>query len=124
MAFRERNLYWDLSTLDMNMNISSDVDASAPGGSSSLGLSCGCGRYFSHQSALTNHTRSCKLSKKRLASALDIAQDVWKRRKKKKEERLPDPEAPMVIDDPSPIEVSFYSSRQQHFHQLFSLSFR
>lgn len=79
-------------------------------------LSCLCGKTFSQQNAFTNHTRSCKSSKKRLASALDLAKDVWQRRKKKKQERLPEAEAtvtevdvgnlPMVIDEPEAPPVS------------------
>lgn len=94
-----------LSTTNVGMS-NNDLDAGAPS-SGLVPLLCGCGRYFSHQSALTNHTRSCELSKKRLASALDKAQDVWRKRRKKKEEILADPEAAMLVDDPNLIEVSF-----------------
>lgn len=87
------------------MDPSYDAEASTAHSS----LSCLCGKTFSQQNALTNHTRSCKSSKKRLASALDVAKDVWSRRKKKKQDRLPEAKGAlneadvgnlMVVDEP------------------------
>lgn len=87
--------------------------ASVPGLSSDL--RCYCGKQFSQQSAFTNHTRTCKSTKKRLASALDLAKDVWIRRKKQKQHRLPEvnsgtleamvENAPMAVDESEPHEV-------------------
>lgn len=48
-------------------------------------LKCFCGKTFSQQSALTNHTRGCKQTNKRLASALTSAKDAWARRKNKRQ---------------------------------------
>lgn len=50
-------------------------------------LRCYCGKVFSQQSALTNHTRSCKRSNKRLASALNSAKEVWDARKARKKQK-------------------------------------
>lgn len=52
-----------------------------------LELRCYCGKVFSQQSALTNHTRSCKQSNKRLASALNSAKEVWEARKARKRQK-------------------------------------
>ena len=38
---------------------------------------CICGHSFSQATALTNHKRSCKSSKKRLSSALEKARQLW-----------------------------------------------
>lgn len=109
--------------MDLGLGVSDAEDANTTSFMSSSGssLSCSCGRFFSQQSALTNHTRNCKLSKKRLASALDSAKEVWQRRKKKKQERRPEPvnpEAAMIIDEPNPPEVSFDQFALKHFGQL------
>ena len=41
-------------------------------------LDCVCGRSFIRDSAFTNHQRTCQTSKKRLASALEKAKQLWK----------------------------------------------
>lgn len=47
-------------------------------------LKCYCGKVFSQQSALTNHTRACKPSNKRLSSVLSVAREKWEKRKRRK----------------------------------------
>jgi len=44
---------------------------------------CSCGRTFYFPGALKNHQRSCTKTKKRLASALGKAKDLWTSRKRK-----------------------------------------
>lgn len=51
-------------------------------------LKCFCGKAFSQQSALTNHSRGCKPSKKRLADALTSAKDAWAQRRENKRQKL------------------------------------
>ncbi|KAH7917056.1 hypothetical protein BV22DRAFT_1135740, partial [Leucogyrophana mollusca] len=43
---------------------------------------CSCGRSFSQQNAYTNHLRTCKKSKTRLAHALSKAKEMWSSRKR------------------------------------------
>lgn len=43
---------------------------------------CCCGRGFLQPNAFSNHQKSCKKSKTRLASALDSAKENWNRLKK------------------------------------------
>ena len=43
---------------------------------------CHCGRVFAQVYAYTNHQRTCKKSRKRLAGALAMAQEVWRVRKR------------------------------------------
>lgn len=98
----------------MNLNPGPSYGAETPGSSSSTlysSLSCLCGKTFSQQNALANHTRSCKSSKKRLSSALDLAKDVWQRRKKKKQERLPEAENTMIEVDVVPMVIEIPSVR-------------
>ncbi|KIM77688.1 hypothetical protein PILCRDRAFT_90994 [Piloderma croceum F 1598] len=45
---------------------------------------CSCGRTFYFPGALKNHQRSCAKTKKRLASALGKAKDLWTSRKRKR----------------------------------------
>jgi hypothetical protein len=45
---------------------------------------CACGRSFYLDSAYTNHRRSCKKSKTRLAGALGSAQNLWRERKRQR----------------------------------------
>jgi hypothetical protein len=45
---------------------------------------CACGRTFYLDSAYTNHRRSCKKTKVRLAGALSKAQESWRQRKKQR----------------------------------------
>jgi hypothetical protein len=73
------------------------------------GLTCFCGKSFPQQSALTNHTRSCQRSKKRLTNALSSAKEVWIARKRKKlqppgelEESVELPSTVLEIDEPLP----------------------
>lgn len=109
------------SDIDMNFNPGPSYGADTSDSSASTlhsSLSCLCGKTFNQQNALANHTRSCKSSKKRLASALDLAKDVWQRRKRKKEERLPEVESAMIEMDvvPTVIELPRVSS-------IFSVSY-
>lgn len=48
--------------------------------SSSLQCSA-CGRNFTQTNAYSTHTRSCQSQKKRLASALDLAKEKYRRKK-------------------------------------------
>jgi len=48
---------------------------------------CICGRTFSVPQAYTCHKRTCQKTKKRLASALDKAREVWEARKRKRTEK-------------------------------------
>jgi hypothetical protein len=45
---------------------------------------CSCGRTFYFPGALKNHQRTCAKTKKRLASALGKARDLWTSRKRKR----------------------------------------
>jgi hypothetical protein len=45
---------------------------------------CACGRAFSTPQAYTNHERTCRKTKKRFASALTKAKEVWESRKRRK----------------------------------------
>lgn len=64
-------------------------------------LKCYCGKAFGQQSALTNHTRTCKPSNKRLSSALAVAKDKWEKRKRRKlnsdQNTLPNAEVSHVL---------------------------
>lgn len=62
-------------------------------------LQCYCGKVFSQQSALTNHSRSCKPSKTRFASALTIAKEAWEARKRKRREKIGEVVQPLVVED-------------------------
>lgn len=64
-------------------------------------LRCYCGKVFSQQSALTNHTRSCKQSNKRLASALTVAKEAWEARKSRKRQKTGEHEPEQVISEPT-----------------------
>lgn len=66
-----------------------------------LSLQCYCGKVFSQQSALTNHTRSCKQSNKRLASALTVAKEAWEARKSRKRQKTGEHEPEQVISEPT-----------------------
>lgn len=53
---------------------------------------CACGRTFSVLQAYSYHKRSCQKTKKRLASALEKAKEVWEAKKRRKnEEKLATP---------------------------------
>lgn len=54
----------------------------------SFSTQCYCGKSFSQPSALSNHTRTCLSSTKRLSSALGIAKDAWTQRQNLKRQRL------------------------------------
>jgi hypothetical protein len=45
---------------------------------------CVCGRSFLQPGAFTKHKRTCQSSKKRLASALDKAKQLWKGSKRRR----------------------------------------
>lgn len=57
---------------------------------------CLCGRTFSQVNALSNHRRTCKKSKSRLASTLVYAQENWKRKKARLNERISTATKPLV----------------------------
>lgn len=44
---------------------------------------CPCGRAFLQASALTKHQRTCPKCKKRLSSALEKAQSLWKGKRRR-----------------------------------------
>ena len=54
---------------------------------------CVCGRTFSLPQAYTFHQRSCSKTKKRLSSALDKAQEVWRSKRRQKMEIMQNPTA-------------------------------
>jgi hypothetical protein len=57
---------------------------------SSTALPCTCGRTFLQHSALTNHQRTCSRTKKRLATALLVAQEQFEAKKRRRlEARAP-----------------------------------
>lgn len=47
---------------------------------------CACGRTFSVLQAYSYHKHSCQKTKKRLASALEKAKEVWETKKRRKTE--------------------------------------
>lgn len=65
-------------------------------------LQCYCGKVFSQQSALTNHTRNCKQSNKRLANALTTAKEAWEARKSRKKQKTGEQKPEQVIPTPRP----------------------
>lgn len=67
-------------------------------------LRCYCGKIFSQQSALTNHTRSCKRSTKCLASALTVAKEAWEARKSMKKQKTGEHEQVVPGPTAAPIE--------------------
>jgi hypothetical protein len=68
---------------------------------------CACGRAFSAPHAYTNHERTCQRTKKRLASALVKAKELWvskKRRKTEAKDPIQDVAGPSNLDtDPEPV---------------------
>jgi hypothetical protein len=65
------------------------------------GLLCYCGKQFSQQSALSNHTRTCQISKKQVSDAISLARDAWESRKKQRRDAgsLNAPAANPQVDD-------------------------
>lgn len=49
---------------------------------------CYCGKSFSQPGALSNHTRTCQKSNKRLSSALASAKNSWEVRQNTKRQKL------------------------------------
>lgn len=49
---------------------------------------CYCGKSFSQPGALSNHTRTCERSKKRLSSALTTARNSWEVRQNNKRQKF------------------------------------
>jgi hypothetical protein len=45
---------------------------------------CACGRAFFKPGALNFHMRSCSKTKKRLASALSVAKELWASKKRRR----------------------------------------
>lgn len=45
---------------------------------------CFCGRSFLGQSAFTNHSRTCRKTKKRLSNALEKAKETWTLNKRRR----------------------------------------
>ena len=45
---------------------------------------CACGRTFTLENAITNHTRTCLTSKKRLSSALEGVKAKWTVKKRRR----------------------------------------
>ncbi|KAF8151198.1 hypothetical protein BJ912DRAFT_869512 [Pholiota molesta] len=61
-------------------------------------LTClSCGRSFAQSNAYSNHTRSCRLGKKRMASALEVIQEAYRRKKKSRLDGILASSQPLVL---------------------------
>jgi len=86
---------------------------------------CVCGRSFSKLSAFTNHKRTCQSSKKRLASALDKAKQLWQGSKRRRiQTDTPEvPTAPGLVLESSLAtaeEVCYFFMSMKIYHSLIA----
>ncbi len=81
-----------------------------------------CGREFAQSNAYSTHVGSCRPQKKRMASALDTAQELYRRKKARLNHDLVETQVPQSLDlhtaaaEPAETEVSgLHVSQLQHF---------
>lgn len=61
-------------------------------------LTCsGCGRNFAQSNAYSNHIGSCRPGKKRMASALEVAQEAYRKKKRSRLDSFVTPSQPQPL---------------------------
>lgn len=83
---RAHFLIWALGSSScpkQDEKLQSGIPPFKPAMSQAFSQLCACGRSFSDVAAFTKHGKSCQKGKKRLASALTRAKEVYQRKKRR-----------------------------------------